>query len=93
MLELSLHILYVQFASRAKKVQSKPVVNEVVDDRTLTRRLEKRVKELEKQLAQKTTLVGLVCQEGVEVITTNDAAYFIEQKFFQTYSTIEPNLA
>ena len=83
MLELSLHILYYQFASRAKKVQSKPVVNEVVDDRTLTRRLEKRVKELEKQLAQKTTLVGLVCQECVEVITTNDAAYFIEQ----TYST------
>ena len=63
MLELSLPILYVQFASRAKKVQSKPVVNEVVDDRTLTRRLEKRVKELEKQLAQKTTLVGLVRSE------------------------------
>ena len=60
-------------------------MNEVVDDRTLTRRLEKRVKELEKQLAQKTTLVGLMCQEGVEVIRTNDAAYFIEQTFFQTY--------
>ena len=92
-MEVSLHILYYQFASRAKKVQSKPVVNEVVDDRTLTRRLEKRVKELEKQLAQKTTLVGLVCQEGVEVIRTMMLHILFNGHFFRHTPHIEPNLA
>ncbi|KAF6034971.1 CENPE [Bugula neritina] len=43
----------LRFASRAKKVSSQPVVNEIVDPNTLTRRLEKRVKDLELQLAEK----------------------------------------
>lgn len=40
----------LQFASGAKKISNKPVVNEVMDDKALIRKHEKRIKFLEKKL-------------------------------------------
>ncbi|XP_067947621.1 kinesin-related protein 4-like [Watersipora subatra] len=49
----------LRFAYRAKAVSTEPIVNEVINEHTLTKRLEKRISELELQLAQKANLVGL----------------------------------
>lgn len=42
----------LKFASRAKKIQNRPEMNEVVDDETLMRRYRKEINRLRRQLAR-----------------------------------------
>lgn len=43
-------LLGFQFASRAKKIKNKPIVNEVLSDEAMLRRYQKEIDQLKKQL-------------------------------------------